>query len=618
LARTDKMADQPEDTKNGEKAAAVANTTGKDKEDEMPPTYDEAKGLTSNEPVVKITSNETKIDIGKLKEDGSEFQGLTKEELMKYANDPFWVKLRWFLFVLFWIIWVAMLVASVVIIIYSPKCPSPEPKQWWQKSPLYKMDISELKDDKPSLNEKLDYLVSTGIGTLYLTDVFQSPKRATKSLDISNFERVNSAYGSLDDWKKLLESLKERDQRVVIDFVPNHTSDQHEWFEKSIAQDPEYRDFYVWVEGDASNPPNAWTVQDGKGGSPAWSWNSERGAWYLHTFGEHQPDLNLKNDKVLGEMKKVLQYWIDTGVNGFVLHDVKYLFDDTSLISYEDTLGEQNKNILKDFRSVLDKETEDSGIPCILYADLATSGDKIEKNLYGTITGANVGDLVHLPLSTRPSLTASADSFKNYFYNYMDSLPIDAWPSFTMKSTQLEESLVDAITMFKMLLPGTTLSESGEELGMDNMDWPTANTQQSETESHLQLYSLLANKLRHQEAILFGEVNNRTAFVREETVFGLTRVKKGNPGYLLLINFDDVEKVVDVTGGKISDDMTEEEKKEIEMKKIKHVPASVRMMTRSVQINASIDPSEETKRFDSDAIPMKPKEGKIFTFVPEF
>merc|ERR1712121_474141 len=127
----------------------------------------------SNEPVVKITSNETKIDIGKLKEDGSEFQGLTKEELMKYANDPFWVKLRWFLFVLFWIIWVAMLVASVVIIIYSPKCPSPEPKQWWQKSPLYKMDISTFKDsnndnngDLTGIKSKLDYLVQTGVGTV--------------------------------------------------------------------------------------------------------------------------------------------------------------------------------------------------------------------------------------------------------------------------------------------------------------------------------------------------------------------------------------------------------------------------------------------------------------------
>merc|ERR1712121_463006 len=85
---------------------------------------------------VKITSSDTKIDMEKEKEKEVEaegFKGLTKEELMQYANDPFWVRLRWVLFILFWIIWVAMLVASILIIVYAPKCPSPEAKQWWQK-----------------------------------------------------------------------------------------------------------------------------------------------------------------------------------------------------------------------------------------------------------------------------------------------------------------------------------------------------------------------------------------------------------------------------------------------------------------------------------------------------
>merc|ERR1719209_2444579 len=89
----------------------------------------EDEALTSDDVKVKIAGGDAKIDMGK----DSGFTGMTKEELMKYANDPFWVRLRWFLFILFWLIWVAMLVVSIVIIVYAKKCPSPEPKQWWQK-----------------------------------------------------------------------------------------------------------------------------------------------------------------------------------------------------------------------------------------------------------------------------------------------------------------------------------------------------------------------------------------------------------------------------------------------------------------------------------------------------
>merc|ERR1711971_1239318 len=106
--------------------------------DAMPPTYDEAKGLTeATDQKVNIAPSDTKIEMGKEK---------AKEELMQFANDPYWVKLRWVLFILFWIIWVAMLAASVVIIIYAPKCPSPEAKQWWQKGPVYKSSVGGFTD----------------------------------------------------------------------------------------------------------------------------------------------------------------------------------------------------------------------------------------------------------------------------------------------------------------------------------------------------------------------------------------------------------------------------------------------------------------------------------------
>jgi len=606
--------------------AAVAGTSGSNKEvDDMPPTYEEAKSLTTGEPVVKITSNDTKIEIGKDKEVDAGFQGLTKEELMKYANDPFWVRLRWILFILFWFIWVAMLAASIVIIIYAEKCPSPDPKEWWQKSPLYKVNVATFKDsdgngegDFAGVTEELDYLVKAGVGTVYLTSFFQSPQAVENEYDVQDYRQVNPDYGSLEDWKALVAALKERDQKVVIDFIPNHSSDQHAWFEMSIAKDPTYADFYIWNEGGGSgSPPNAWTVEGTD--VPAWSWNDERGAWYLNQLGPKLPDLNLKNPAVVEELQKVLQFWIDTGVNGFVVHDIPIMVDPSE--SEENTRStERQVEILKKFREIVDAETEDSGVPCVLYSELGES--ELETSaLYGqNITGNNVGTLIHLPLSgnllddskidtTSDGVTLydiSAEALKDAFDSYMASLPPNAWPSFSVSATRFGPQLVDAMNMFKMLLPGTSLSHAGEELGLQRADWEAAKLQSKADHSHLNVYSLLANKLRHQEAILFGHVDINSTFVVNATdVFGMTRVKKGNPGYILLINFGDTEEVVDVSN-------------------TTNIPDNIRVMARSIipGENLGVEDentvTDEVKRFESKSVPILPKEGKIFTFVPKF
>ena len=607
-----------EEIKNGDKAAVIADTENKKEVDEMPPTYDEAKSLTSDETAVKITSNETKIDIGKEKEDPG-FQGLTKDELMKYANDPYWVRMRWFLFILFWIIWLAMLVVSIVIIIYAPKCPSPEPKAWWQKSPLYKVDVATFKDsdnddigDLAGITSKLDYLVQTGVGTVYVSQFLQQRSSSeTKGFDIQDYMQVDSKYGNLEDWKALVTALKERDQKVVIDFVPNHTSDQHMWFERSVAKEEPYTDYYIWNEGGGvGSPPNDWTGADG---NPAWTWNPERGAFYLHQLGSQQPDLNMNNPQVVKELEKVLKYWIGTGVNGFVIQDLPILVDGPVSGNNDKDVGRQLE-IIKKFRAVVDEETEDSGVPCVLYAAVDGMDNEQVGALYGDeISGANVGKLIHLPLSsTLQGIgdTISAKSLKESFDSYITGLPVNAWPSFSLQSWQYQEKMVDPLTMFKMLLPGTSLSLAGEELGSPSavpMNWEAAAFQRNGSESNLflshhKLYSLLANKLRHQEAILFGDLSTNSTFVVDDSVFVLTRIKKGNPGYLLAINIGNEEKTVDLTG------------------ETALIPPSIRMMAMSTVEGKGVGLllEEETKRVDSVSVPLKPYESKIYTFVPNF
>ena len=487
-----------------DKAAVETETAGGQ---EMPPTYDEANPLTGGEDTnVKIQEKqETKIDIGK--ESGKEkeaFEGLTKEELMKYANDPYWVRLRWALFILFWIIWVAMLVSSIVIIIYAPKCPSPEPKEWWQKNAMVKVDVKTYSDGKlAGLQDKLDLFAESGVGTLYISSLFQAPTSGSRAF-LTDYKTVDSQLGSMDDWKAFVSALKDRDQKVVIDFLTNAASYQ---------------------------------------------------------------DLDLGNSEVVQELEQVMRFWLDTGVNGFVVE-----------------VGEES-GVLAGFRRLLDAATEETGVPCVL---MTAPAPALGLDQVVALYGEEEAGLAQLPLYTGPvAAPASAAALETSLDTYLAQLPAGAWPSLGWSSLTAGPGLVDAMTMLKMMLPGTPLFSTEEVFLQDSQT------------SHLEIFSTLASKMRHQDSILFGELTQNTTFVRDN-VFGLTRVKKGNPGYLLLINFGDAEAEVDVSEAKF-------------------VPEAIRLMTRSVEAGEA-GPAEEAevKRFESTSVLVKPSEGRVFTFVPKY
>merc|ERR1711994_581878 len=277
----------------------------------MPPTYDAATGLTeSADQKVNIAPSDTKIEMGKEKEKEEEgFKGLSKEELMQFANDPFWMRLRWTLFVLFWIVWVAMLVASVVIIIYAPKCPSPEAKQWWQKGPVYKSPVETFPDgngdnerDLKDVEENVDYLVGLGVGSVYLTSV----------LSPNNLEQVKQEYGTMEDWKSLSNSLQERGLRMIVDFVPTSTSENHMWFEEAQANNEEFASYY-------------------KSGA----------------------QLDLDNAKVQDELTKIVEFWATNGVDGFVVKEADGI----------------PSSLLEKFRRALETVEAESGVEKVLMVD---------------------------------------------------------------------------------------------------------------------------------------------------------------------------------------------------------------------------------------------------------
>lgn len=576
---------------------------------------EETKGLTEGEkavPEVKVEKNETKIELGVPKK---EYEGLTKEELMKFANDPFWVRLRWALFILFWLIWVAMLVASIIIIIYAPKCPSPEPKQWWQKGPIYRVDVKKFKDsdndsvgDLAGLESELDYLVDAGVNTILLSSFYKSPGKATLSYDISDYQDVDSTVGSLDSWRSLMAAAKARNLKVVVDLVPNHSSDQHEWFEKSVAREPGYEDYYVWRSG--ASPPDSWQAA---GGGSGWTKNSQRGEWYLHNYGANQPDLNLDSPKVVQQLQSVMEFWLKEGVDGFNIDSVNLLVE-----NFAAKTGDMDKSmgVVRQFREVVDRATEETGETKIIMAT-GTAGLHHQQlaALYGTDIGQNnIGQLLHLAVGSSPLTAAtaaeplSAVSLKAALDAQREQLPAQAWPTLALSpapgarvAASQGPDMVDALNMLSLLLPGTPLPLFGDELGQtgEEMDWNQAARLRTAAEggqmTHLSVYAELA-KLRSHEALLMGDVHTHAM----NSTFVLTRVKKGNPGYLLAINFAGEDQLLDISH-------------------LPNIAENIRVVATSTGPEGVLSPNPEAvKRFPATEVRLGPRQAVAFTFVPSF
>ncbi len=193
-------------------------------------------------------------------------------------------------------------------------------RDWWKEAVVYQIYPRSFNDsdgdgigDIPGIVEKVDYLDALGVDVVWLNPVYESPM-ADNGYDIADYQSINPEFGTMDHWQTLLDELHDRDMRLIMDLVVNHTSDEHEWFQKSRQGNPEYEDYYYWREGDPEEPPNNW---ESFFGGPAWSWDDEREAWYLHLFDEKQPDLNWRNEAVREEIHDMMNWWLDHGIDGF-------------------------------------------------------------------------------------------------------------------------------------------------------------------------------------------------------------------------------------------------------------------------------------------------------------
>ncbi|MDR2547340.1 MAG: alpha-glucosidase [Lachnospiraceae bacterium] len=203
-------------------------------------------------------------------------------------------------------------------------------RKWWQERVVYQIYPRSFQDtngdgvgDIPGIIMRLPELKELGVGILWLSPIYKSPG-VDNGYDISDYRDIDPLFGTMADMERLLAEAEKLDIRIIMDLVINHTSDQHEWFQKSRDQDSRYRDYYIWKPGRRNGkPPNNWTAFFM---GSVWEYDQKSGEYYLHLFHRQQPDLNYDNPLVIAEVKDIMRFWLDKGVAGFRLDVINIIY----------------------------------------------------------------------------------------------------------------------------------------------------------------------------------------------------------------------------------------------------------------------------------------------------
>ncbi|MGD8586802.1 MAG: alpha-amylase family glycosyl hydrolase, partial [Chloroflexota bacterium] len=207
--------------------------------------------------------------------------------------------------------------------------------KWWQKAVFYQVYPRSFQDsdgdgigDLQGIIDRLDYFVTLGVDAVWISPIYPSPM-ADFGYDVADYCDIDPMFGDLVTFDRLLAAAHQRGLKIILDYVPNHSSDQHPWFLASRSgRDNPRRDWYIWRDAkEDGSPPNNWHSQFG---GSAWEWDEQTGQFYLHTFLPEQPDLNWRNPDVVEAMHDALCFWLDRGVDGFRVDAVIYLMKDAS------------------------------------------------------------------------------------------------------------------------------------------------------------------------------------------------------------------------------------------------------------------------------------------------
>ena len=364
---------------------------------------------------------------------------------------------------------------------------------WWERGVIYQIYPRSFQDsdgdgvgDLRGIAQRLDYLAKLGVDAIWLSPIFPSPM-ADFGYDVADYTGIDPLFGTLANFDRLLAAAHDRGLKLLLDFVPNHSSDQHPWFvESRSSRDSPKRDWYIWRDPAAGGgPPNNW-ISD-FGGS-AWQWDEATGQYYLHAFLPEQPDLNWRKPELRAAMLDVMRFWFDRGVDGFRIDVLWHLMKAAGLPDnpvnpdYRPDMGEKLKllqlhstnqpevhELAAEFRRLADSYGER-----LLVGEIVLPLDEL-MTYYGD---ARPG--VHLPFNFQlVEAPWDAAILRRMIVDYEAALPPGGWPNWVIAShdypriaAKLGEAQARVAAMLLLTLRGTPTLYQGDELGIGQVEIP--------------------------------------------------------------------------------------------------------------------------------------------------
>jgi alpha-glucosidase len=370
--------------------------------------------------------------------------------------------------------------------------------QWWQRGTIYQIYPRSFMDsngdgvgDLPGILARLDHLRALGVDAVWISPIFPSPMKDF-GYDVSNYTDVHPLFGTLDDFDRLVQEAHARDLRVILDFVPNHSSDQHPWFKESrSSKDNPKRDWYLWRDpAPGGGPPNNWLSCFG---GSAWQLDEATGQYYYHAFLPEQPDVNWRNPELVDAMLAALRFWLDRGVDGFRVDVLWHLVKDEEFADnprnpnwregmdpYQELVPTQTTDrpevhgIVHQVRQLFDEYRER-----VIIGEIYLPVDKLVKYYGPELKGA------HLPFNFQLiSAKWDARHIARLIADYEAALPEGAWPNWVLGNhdqhriaTRVGLAQARVAAMLLLTLRGTPTLYYGDEIGMRDVPIPPEQVQ---------------------------------------------------------------------------------------------------------------------------------------------
>jgi alpha-glucosidase len=368
---------------------------------------------------------------------------------------------------------------------------------WWQKGIVYQIYPRSYQDsnmdgigDLAGITRRLDYVKSLNVEAIWLSPIYPSPMHDF-GYDVSDYIGIHPMFGAMADFDRLLEEMHRRDLKLILDLVPNHTSDEHPWFiESRSSRDNPKRDWYIWRDpAPDGGPPNNWLSFFG---GPAWTFDEKTGQYYLRQFVKQQPELNYRHPEVMPAMLDQMRFWLDKGVDGFRV-DVIWLLLKDELFRDEPPNLDWDKLpplLRQPFMQLQHIYTQDlPGVHDLIQQMRALLDEYEERVLIGEIYQPNESlmryygqdlDECHLPYNFQLIIHPwEAKIVRQAVDDYESALSAGAWPNWVLGNhdqhrvaTRVGPAQARVANMLLLTLRGTPTTYYGEEIGLENVPIP--------------------------------------------------------------------------------------------------------------------------------------------------